>query len=121
MFVPPYQFPPQLMYPVSIGSWLYGTPEWRPLVQPTGWFLNAYHYATNVASGWDWGFFADFYRSSDGSYGWFGTQGYLEVPPVSSMVFGSQSPADWCFHFLDVLSLRPMPYSELPANFCTGA
>lgn len=121
MSVPPYQFAPQLMYPVPWASWLYGTPEWRPLTQPTDWFLNVYQYFDISLTPGQWGHFSDFYRDSDGSYGWFGSMGYNVIQPVGTMVFGSQSPADWCFHFLDQLALRGLPYDALPASFCTGS
>lgn len=119
-YVAPYDFGILELWPIAPASWSYGQPEWRPLTQPTDWWWALYHYLELPNYPAPWGWYLEWYHYPTGGWGYFGSSFFYEVPYLGVLPFGGQSPADYFFHFLDTAVASPVPYSALPANFCTG-
>jgi hypothetical protein len=108
-------------YPIAEVNWSYGSPEWRPLTQPTNWWWAMYHYYEPWNTPYPWGQYVEVYHyPTSGSAYW----GHSFDPSVlqpdifipgggSTGWYDAGTPAD--------VYVGYVPYSDLPPGFCTGA
>lgn len=98
----------------------YKLPYWEPAFPITDWFWTAYHWYTPGAAPYAWGLYVDCVHEPTGYYAAWGTDMLPEVPQVGILATPYMDPPFWYGPYEPWLEMYPVPYADLPADFCTG-